>query len=81
MHGLRGWLKRLKYLDDGDGRPTLELTERNLLALLAKLADPASGRRLISPCGRIQVRAVPNEEHYKDREPGVVYMPTSGEYW
>ncbi|WP_236730411.1 hypothetical protein [Mycobacteroides immunogenum] len=52
-----------------------------MLTLLAKLADPESGRRLISPCNRIQVRAVPNEEHYKDREPGVVYMPTSGEYW
>ncbi|MDH6245497.1 hypothetical protein [Mycobacterium sp. OTB74] len=115
---------------------TVELTERNLSALLAKLDDPASVRTLVSPCRALAVHAiedgadpdaaaaetlacltatrrvpvepvvvlcrsqlaalagtvcgalsasgvcvvsVPDSAHYKDRNPGPVVMPTSGE--
>lgn len=59
----------------------IELTRRNLETLLAKLDDPLSARMLqmrtedgIVVC----VSAVENEDHYRDREPGPVYMPSSG---
>lgn len=67
----------MKYID-GD-LPVLELTRRNLETLLAKLDDPLSKRTLIDPTDTIAVRAVENEEHYKDRYPGTVYMPSSGQ--
>lgn len=51
----------------------IELSERNLRALLEKLTDPNSARTLIDPDGRILVKAVPNEEHYSDRPAGVMY--------
>lgn len=68
----------MKYLDDAF--PTLELSRRNLETLLAKLDDPRSSRTLIDPDNKIAVTAVENDEHYADRAPGEVYMPTSGEY-
>lgn len=37
---------------------TLELTNRNVTALLDKLDDPKSARRLLSPCRFVQVTAV-----------------------
>jgi hypothetical protein len=37
---------------------TLELTQRNITALLAKLDDPLSARMLRSPCQEIIARAV-----------------------
>jgi hypothetical protein len=70
----------VKYLE-APGEPSipcLELTRRNLEALLAKLDDPSSARTLIDPDGKIAVRAVENEEHYSNRAPGEVYMPSSG---
>lgn len=81
MHGLRGWLKRLKYIDDVGDYPVVELTRRNLTSLLAKLDDPLSNRAIIDGERRVMVRAVEDAEHYSDREPGEVYMPTSGEYY
>lgn len=60
--------------------PVVELTRRNLRALLDKLDDPASERTLIEGAGRVAVRAVEDDEHYRDRWPGVVYMPTAREY-
>jgi hypothetical protein len=60
------------------GLPVLELTERNLWALLEKLTDPNSARTLIDPEHNIAVRAVPNEEHYEDRAPGENF--TNGVY-
>lgn len=66
--------------DDGSFR--LELTRRNLTALLAKLDDPLSARFLtkIGKTGEyILVKAVEDEEHYSDRAPGEVYMPSTGE--
>lgn len=71
----------MKYIEDsayGDF-PTVELTRRNLQALLDKLDDPISNRTLIDADRRIAVRAVPDEEHYADRAPGTVYMPSTGE--
>lgn len=65
---------------DGREVATLELTRRNLRALLAKLDDPRSARTLISPCGRLAVRAVEDEQHYADRAPGEVYMPSGGDW-
>lgn len=62
------------------GDCVLELTRRNLETLLAKLDDPNSKRTLIDPSNHIAVVAVENDEHYSDRAPGGVYMPTSGEH-
>lgn len=56
----------------------IELTRRNLEVLLAKLDDPLSARTLLDGETGFAVRAVENDEHYKTRPPGEVYMPTSG---
>jgi hypothetical protein len=50
----------------------VELTRRNLEVLLAKLDDETSARTIIKSdkAGMITVRAVENEAHYSDREPG-----------
>ena len=74
----------MKYIHDA-AYPTLELSRRNLEALLAKLDDPASACTLVSP-GRpdepfIVVRAVENDEHYATRAAGEVFMPSSGVIW
>lgn len=50
--------------------PTLELSERNLRVLLAKLRDPSSACTLGDPDGNIWVKAVPDSEHYSDRPAG-----------
>jgi hypothetical protein len=63
-----------------DGIPVLELTRRNLQALLDKLDDPKSQRMLIDPDSTIAVRAVEDAEHYSDRRPGTIYMPTTNKY-
>jgi len=68
-----------------ENRIRLELSRRNLETLLAKLDDPLSLKRLEkweesgNDPSWIEVVAVENEEHYSDREPGLVYMPSSGE--
>lgn len=62
---------------------TLELTRRNLQALLDKLDDPRSAATLGKTGeheGYIFVKAVEDEAHYSDRAPGEVYMPTTGEW-
>lgn len=70
----------MKFIPDEIGAMhTLELTRHNLQVLLAKLDDPLSKRTLIDPDWMIRVVAVENEQHYSGREPGEVYMPTSGE--
>jgi hypothetical protein len=54
----------------------VELTERNLRTLLAKLEDPTSQRTLwkVLRTGEVLVvRAVPDDAHYADREPGAVH--------
>lgn len=65
--------------DRPDGLVGLELTRRNLRTLLDKLDDPLSNRMLIDPDWRIAVRAVEDAEHYSDREPGTIFMPSTGE--
>ena len=69
----------MKYLEGEGDYPIVELTRRNLKTLLAKLDDPASAKMLIDPDDRIAVRAVEDNDHYADRPPGMVYMPTTGE--
>lgn len=69
----------MKYIENSDyGVPVVELSRRNLLSLLAKLDDPLSVRTLIDGDNRLAVRAVPDEEHYSDRPPGAIYMPSEG---
>lgn len=68
----------MKYIEQANGFPVVELTERNLRGLLEKLEDPNSARTLIDPDHRIAVRAVRDEEHYADRAPGP--MLTNGEW-
>lgn len=71
----------MKFIDgNSQGLHSLELTRRNLQALLDKLDDPDSARTLVDPDWEIRVTAVEDAEHYSDREPGVVYMPATGEY-
>ena len=71
----------MKYIEAQNGDPpVVELTRRNLVSLLAKLDDPLSYRTLIDGDHKIAVRAVEDEDHYTDRAPGVVYMPSTREY-
>jgi hypothetical protein len=63
----------VKYIEAGlheGALPTVELTRRNLEVLLAKLDMEGSARTIGDRDGNILVRAVENEEHYADREPG-----------
>ncbi|AEL98064.1 hypothetical protein EUREKA_46 [Mycobacterium phage Eureka] len=69
----------MKYIENKPGKPILELTRRNLETLLKKLGDPLSARTLLAPGGDIYVRAVEDDEHYGEREPGPIYMPSTGE--
>lgn len=48
----------MKYIDEGR---VVELTDRNITALLAKLDDHLSARTLISPAGDVIVRAIEND--------------------
>lgn len=68
----------MRYIQEEPGIPILELTERNLRTLLEKLTDPDSARTLVDPEHQIAVKAVPDEEHYADRAPGITY--TNGEF-
>lgn len=73
----------MKFYEAG-GIPVVELTRRNLQALLDKLDDPLSNRMLGKTgedlASYIFVKAVEDEEHYSDRAPGEVYMPSTGEH-
>ncbi len=70
----------MKFDPTAEPWPVLELTRRNLETLLAKLDDPISKRALIDGDHTILVVAVEDSDHYKTREPGVVYMPSTGEF-
>lgn len=48
----------MKVIDNETGCRVIELTRRNLQALLAKLDDPLSARALVDPDEKILVRAV-----------------------
>lgn len=66
--------------------PTVELTRRNLSVLLQKLDDPLSHAAIAKDGIYVRavegeeflVKPVEDEEHYSDREPGPMYMPSSG---
>lgn len=58
----------------------VELTRDELQTLMAGLDDPTSGNSDMPVSqGAITVRAVEDAAHYRDRAPGLVWMPTSGE--
>lgn len=70
---------------DGD-TPVVELSRRNLEALLEKLDDPLSLRTILGWANDgtprfVIVRAVENEQHYSDREPGPMVRPSTGEMY
>ena len=71
-------MRYVKKEESATGYPTVELTRRNLESLLAKLDGhpPDSSCTLIDPSFRVAVRAVENEEHYKDRRPGAMIRAT-----
>jgi len=71
----------MKYIEARNGDPpVVELTRRNLVSLLAKLDDPLSYRTLVDGEHKIAVRAVEDDEHYDERPPGTIYMPSTREY-
>lgn len=63
----------------------IELTRRNLQALLQKLDFNATGPDTPSACtiekGGVSVRAVEDVEHYSDHEPGQMLDNASGEMY
>lgn len=62
-----------------DGWPIgMELTRRNLNALLAKLDGnpPNSACTIVAPEGGFYVKAVEDAEHYANRAPGVMHPDT-----
>jgi hypothetical protein len=62
----------MKYIRNGEYQtPVVELTRRNLQALMDKLDDPESARTLIDRTGVIAVKAVEDHEHYIARAPGI----------
>lgn len=65
-------------LPDGRTLPVVELSRHNLEVLLAKLDDPQSLCTIVDGNERIAVRAVENTEHYTDRAPGRMLMPSTG---
>ncbi len=74
----------MKFTRDPEGTccDRIELTRRNLETLLAKLDDPLSACTLGKAGedgGYALVKAVEDAEHYTDRPPGDVYMPSSRE--
>lgn len=73
----------MKFIPTEGGGGVLELTRRNLQALLDKLDDPLSARTLAKVQegggGVVTVVAVEDAEHYSDRPPGEIYMPSTGE--
>ena len=71
----------MKYVECGPtGLPTIELTRRNLMSLLAKLDGnpPNSACTLIDPDDQVAVKAVENAEHYEaeGRAPGPMHEAT-----
>lgn len=59
----------------------VELTRDELQMLVDALDGPAPGETAMSVSqGVIVVRAVADAAHYRNRAPGVVWMPTRGEF-
>jgi hypothetical protein len=73
----------MKVLTDSDGVVTVELTRRNLEALMAKLDGYPEGSACTicagtSQGGPLLVKAVENAAHYGDRPPGALHRDTEG---
>ena len=68
----------MRYIPGYDGLPCVELSRRNLLALLAKLngSPPDSACTLIDSDHNIMVKAVENAAHYSHRAPGMLHEDT-----
>lgn len=57
-------MKYIEGFSENNQGTTVELTRREILALLAKLDNAPNRRTILSPCGRIVVRAVEDREHH-----------------
>jgi hypothetical protein len=57
----------------------IDLTRTELQELLRGLDCPARGFEGVE-VGGVRVRAVEDAEHYRERAPGAVWMPSSGEW-
>lgn len=71
----------MKYIEAAQSEwamPTIELTRRNLQTLLAKLDDPKSFRTIARD--GIAVKAVEDDDHYSDRAPGEMFMPSDNSW-
>lgn len=70
----------MKFIENKHGPDTVELTRRNLQILLDKLDDPLSACTIEDPDRRVLVKAVEDDQHYQNRLPGLMFMPSTGEY-
>lgn len=77
----------MRYIANKNGLPAkIELSRRNLEALLDKLDDAKSARTLMKQEEAsegdewIIVTAVENDSHYSERPAGAVLIPETGEW-
>lgn len=69
----------MRYVkSDGTVPVTVELTQRNLAALLAKLDDPRSSRSLVDGTESVLVQSVEDGKARLDEAPGYSYAPAAG---
>lgn len=66
----------MKVVHDDNGFAGVELTRRNLRALLTKLDGFPAGSACTIMDGRVFVRAVEDEVHYAGRKPGPMHGDT-----
>ena len=69
----------MKVIKEHNGVVGIELTRRNLKALLAKLDGnpPNSACTLVDRTNAAYVKAVEDVEHYADRAPGALHEDTA----
>lgn len=63
----------MKVIRDNGNIVGIELTERNLKVLLDKLELPGSACTIVDETAAVYIKAVPDDEHYKDRAPGIMF--------
>lgn len=81
----------MKLVSNEHGVISIELTRRNLVALIQKLDAQRDGiptACTLAKCGEsetngliLRVKAVEDEEHYSDRLTGLMMNPSTGEVW
>jgi hypothetical protein len=81
----------VKLVSNEHGVISIELTRRNLVALLQKLDAQRDGtptQCTLAKCSEsetngliLRVKAVEDEEHYSDRLPGPMLNPETGDLW